>query len=208
MSLVVAWWFLLVAAEDVSPPVLAHTEAKVTVRDRDLAIEATISDESGVFDPVVLWRVGTDGPYSRAPLELVEGDVYRAVLPASVVVADIEYLIEAYDTLGNGPARHGSEELPVRVRVVAAAAAPPLSTDPAATPAAPPEEEGSSTLLYVGLGVGGAALAAVVVAAAVTAGVVIYVLMQPTDPPGDGEVTLVVDATSPVAAALTARGGP
>ena len=208
MSFVVAWWLLLVAAEDVSAPALTHQEAKVAVRDRELTIEATITDESGVFDPVVLWRVGADGPYARAPLELVEGDTYRAVLPASVVVADIEYLIEAYDTLGNGPARHGSEELPVRVRVVAAAKAPTLSTDPAATTKPPPEAEESNTLLYVGLGVGGAALAVVVVAAAVTAGVVAYVLLQPTDPPGDGEVTLVVEATSPVATALTARGAP
>jgi hypothetical protein len=216
MPVVVALFLAMAAAEDTSPPTLVHEDVQMAVRERPLVIEAKISDESGIFDPVVLWRVGSDGPFARAPLEDAGNGVYRAKLPKEILVADIEYFIEAYDGLGNGPARHGTADLPVHVRLVTAAELPP-STTPAAvvTPEATAEAEESSTLLYVGLGVGGAALLVVVAAAAVTAGVVVFLLMQPTTPPGDGKVTLTVEAPVPVTGALSTsmltgsgRGGP
>jgi hypothetical protein len=203
MPVVVVLFLALAAAEDSSPPTLVHSDVQIAVRERPLVIEATITDENGVFDPVVLWRVGADGPFARTPLEDAGGGLFRATLPPDVLVADVDYFIEAYDSLGNGPARHGTEDLPVHVRLVAAADLPKPTEQSQATSEAEPAAEESNTMLYVGLGVGGAALVVVVAAAAVTAGVLVFLFMQPNTPPGDGEVTLTVDAPVPVTSALS-----
>lgn len=103
------------AAEDTSAPVVEHTPVQFTKKgDKVVEVFAKITDESKFF-PQVFYRYGA-GEYSK-PLDMkpVKGqkNMYGA---APFIKGDLlEYYIEAYDDLGNGPGRAGSPEKPFRV---------------------------------------------------------------------------------------------
>jgi hypothetical protein len=102
-------------AEDTSPPVIVHTQAAPTARGaKFVQVFATITDQSKFF-PQVFYRYGP-GDYQK-PLDMkpVKGvpDQYGANIPVKGDVA--EYYLEAYDELGNGPARSGDPEHPYHV---------------------------------------------------------------------------------------------
>lgn len=114
-----AWARTVRAGPDTTPPRIFHDEMATAPPDEDCVIRARIEDDAGVFEPAVLYRwVGGD-TFSRIPL-LPVGDKpgwFEAVLPAAMMQRDFEYFIEAFDEVGNGPARFGDESLPVVVRV-------------------------------------------------------------------------------------------
>jgi hypothetical protein len=185
------------AADDVDPPAILHEEAKTGRLGRDLVVRATITDESGVFDPVLLYRVGADGEFLRLPMQPVEGetDVYEAVVPGDVVSADVQYFIEAFDNNGNGPARFGDEALPIKVSVLKTAEPLPDPEPPPddGTKTAEGEGEGGGSGLWIGLGVGaGVVLVAAVATAAAIGG---FLLLRPPDIPA--QVDVVVTAPTP-----------
>jgi hypothetical protein len=153
-------------------------------------------------------------------MSLVEGapSSFAGAIPAAEVRGDLEYLIEAFDEEGNGPARAGEEGRPLRIRVEGAAATttstttapatdtPPTttttSTDPTAAPgtgsvAAPepsrPDEGGAG--LWIGLAAGGAA----VLALGLLAGVGAFYALRPSTPT---QIDVAVAAPSPFAGAL------
>jgi hypothetical protein len=189
-----------VAAADSDPPTISHDEVKTGKLGRPIAISATITDPAGVFDPVVLYRVGGEGRFLRQPMQPVEGkaDIYVAMIPGEVVSGDLEYFIEAFDNNGNGPARYAEEELPVSIRVLATAEPLP---DPETPPPddgdnggeVVPEDEGGGAGLWIGLGVGAAV---VVVAAAIGAGAGIYFLTLPPAIPD--RVDVAIGAPGPI----------
>ncbi|MEM7675527.1 MAG: hypothetical protein AAF449_05940 [Myxococcota bacterium] len=118
------------SAADRAPPIIHHKPLVEAVRNAPLIIEATIVDPSGVFAPTIfLRRVGELQYDSIQMQEKLRGEtrVFVAELPPQRVANDFEYFVEAFDTEGNGPARRGTPEVPLRVRLVAA---PPLSTVP------------------------------------------------------------------------------
>lgn len=107
--------------EDVEPPSIAHTPVTRALKGKPVTISAHITDPSGVFQPMVYLRkkgLGTGDfiPIKMVASRLTQGD-YTVELPVGLVSADLEYYLEAYDNAGNGPARTGSPENPLQLKV-------------------------------------------------------------------------------------------
>lgn len=107
--------------EDVDPPSITHTPVTKSLKNRAITITARITDPSGVFQPVVYVRKKGMGTGDYVPIKMVgsrltQGD-YSVEIPAALVSADLEYYLEAYDNAGNGPARAGSPENPMQLKV-------------------------------------------------------------------------------------------
>ena len=120
-------------------PVVAHTPVTSATPGGFVKVLARVTDNVKVF-PQVFFRYDTSGAFEK-PLDMkpVKGEphMYGANIPARGAV--VEYYVEAYDELGNGPGRAGAPEAPLQVRVGAeeprASATPPAA---APAPAAPP----------------------------------------------------------------------
>ena len=108
-------------AGDSTPPAITHTPAHATAG-QPIHLAAHIVDESRIF-PQLFFRYGTHGAY-EAPIDLkkVKGakDEYDATIPYKP--GPIDYYIECYVEFGNGPARAGAPEAPLRVIVDEASA--------------------------------------------------------------------------------------
>ncbi len=107
--------------EDVDPPSINHTPVTKSLKGKPVAISARITDPSGVFQPVVYVRRKGMGTGEYIPIKMIasrltQGD-YTVEIPAALVSADLEYYLEAYDNAGNGPARAGSPENPMALKV-------------------------------------------------------------------------------------------
>ncbi|HEY1099942.1 MAG TPA: hypothetical protein VGF99_13490, partial [Myxococcota bacterium] len=153
-------------AVESDPPVIVH-DAPVCAPPVEgvlppCIVAATITDESGVFDPTLLVRLRGVSAYDRVAMKPVVGepDRYAAAIPSAIAAAgDVEYLIEAFDEQGNGPARAGTENAPLLVvKPVAAPVVAPVVEPP------PVEDDGNA--LFVGGAIGVGVLAVVVVGAA------------------------------------------
>ena len=128
-------------AEDTAAPVIDHRPAASTAAGaKAVAVMAKITDESKVF-PQVLYRYGP-GNFKSINMLAVKGT--KSDWGANVPIAGdlLEYYIEAYDEVGNGPARAGEPEQPFRVDTSgtggASAAAPPPKPAPKVVEASPP----------------------------------------------------------------------
>lgn len=186
-------------AEDAEPPAILHQQVESAPAGRPLTIRARITDESGVFDPAVLYRPRGEGEFLRIPMQASDDDegFYEATLPSEIVGGDLEYFIEAFDALGNGPARFGDAAVPMTVRVLPTASLRGSGSEGAARGpssdggAEAPKDAGGA--LWVGLGVGAGALA--LVAAGVVGGVALYLLSREDTP---AQVDVVIRAPAPV----------
>lgn len=181
---------------DAAAPVITHTPPPEHGGASPLIIEATIVDDSGVFDPTLLVRA-PGGTFERVAMRPVDGrqDTFAAEVPAALLGGDVEYLIEAYDDNGNGPARAGDEAAPLRVAFVAAAvAAPPPQPPPGETTRAPPKTDDDNDALVWGAGI--AVGSVILIGAAAGIGLAVYALL-----PGAQEtVTVSITGGSPIAA--------
>ncbi len=185
-------------APDSTPPTISHVSPGSCPRAGSSSseplpcqIEAAIVDDSGVFDPTLLYRLRGGAAFDRLPMRPVDGraDVYAAVVPASVAAAgDVEYLIEAFDVEGNGPARAGTEAGPLLlVKLVPdAVVVVPLPVPPPTVP------EDDNTGLIIGVVAGVAAVAVAVVGI----GVAVYALR----PPANDVVVVNVEGPAPFTA--------
>ena len=204
-------------AVDTTPPRIEHTPPDGCSVDAPCFVEARITDDSGVFDPTLLFRAAGASTFERTPMKAVAGDaaLFRATLPAALLASgDVEYLVEAFDVQGNGPARAGSDAAPLRVGRTTTApsttatpsttTAPSTTSTPTTTPSStattattssttPGEGDGFPT----GLVIGGAVL---VVAVGGGIALALYAL-RPTSP---DFVTVTIAAPSPVPSALLA----
>jgi hypothetical protein len=187
LCVMVAGASLPTRAADASPPTISHAPpascplSVAGVAPMPCLIEATIVDDSGVFDPTLLVRLRGVQAYDRVPMKPIADrpNVYGATVPAALLAAGgVEYLIEAFDVQGNGPARAGEERAPLLL----------IPTAPAPAPA--PVDTNTGLVLGVAVGVGVAVLIGVGV------GVAVYALR----PPALDQVSVIVSAPSPVAA--------
>lgn len=104
-------------AADTAGPAIQHTPVAQATLNQEVRFEAEIDDPAGVFEPMIYWRLLGGGTYFQAAMEGKLGTrSYSGVIPASKVTGDIEYFLEAYDKLGNGPSRSGSAEKPLVVK--------------------------------------------------------------------------------------------
>jgi hypothetical protein len=127
-------------ATDVTAPVIAHTPVTAPPQG-DIHIQAKVTDESKVF-PQVFWRVPRGTYASPIDMKPVRGEkhMWSATIPRKDT-SDIEYYLEAYDEYGNGPARAGDVDAPIKVGgapAVAAAPPPPPAPAPVVHAAPPP----------------------------------------------------------------------
>ncbi len=134
------------AAQDTMPPAIVHEPCAYYTKGQAFEVLVKFIDESEVFDPKLIYRVA-GGSWKNTSFVRVAGqDHFVAVLKEKELKGEVEYFIETFDMYGNGPARHGSPEAPVRL--VAAVAPPaceqignmgPLVPDVADTTPPPPE---------------------------------------------------------------------
>jgi hypothetical protein len=104
--------------EDTQPPVLTHKAVRKAPAGSALRLVARIVDErSGVGDTQACWRSLFHIEYECIPLAPLANDEYAAVVPAGAVADGFAYYLEARDSVGNGPARSGTPELPHSVAV-------------------------------------------------------------------------------------------
>jgi hypothetical protein len=204
-------WAARKKAVDTTPPRIEHTPPAACTLEAACVIEARITDDSGVFDPTLLFRAAGASTFERTPMQAVPGDatLFRATLPAALVASgDVEYLVEAFDVQGNGPARAGTDAAPLRVGR-STTPSTTTTTNPTTTPTANPTTNPSATAtttptdegngLTVGLIVGGAVLA-------VAVGGGIAFALYALRPTGPDVVTVTIAAPSPVPSALLAGG--
>lgn len=134
------------SAADTEPPVITHVPVAHAPEGDALAVRARIEDASEIFAPSVYVRPVGAKDYDNIAMRKVL-DAYEAIIPAEQVDGDLEYFIEAFDELGNGPAREGSPDKPLRVEVydpakgppsVVVAPPPPPVVAPPPPPAPPP----------------------------------------------------------------------
>jgi hypothetical protein len=108
---------LLLAAADTAAPTIDHTPAAKAPRGKELVIEARITDPSGVFGSTLYWRPALEQKYIVVELTAEGGNLFTGAIPGARMNNEVEYYIESYDQLGNGPARAGSPENPFLVVV-------------------------------------------------------------------------------------------
>ena len=108
---------------DEEPPQLTSTAVTRAIRGHSFAITAHATDPSGVFGPVLYIRKKGLPASEYIPMRMAAakggaaGD-YAVEIPAPLVSVDtLEYYIEAWDNLGNGPSRVGTADAPLAVKV-------------------------------------------------------------------------------------------
>jgi hypothetical protein len=121
------------ARADDKPPVIKHNPIGKGSRGDTLTITAAIEDESAIFAPTLYYRYAGSKGYTNVTMAK-KGDGYSATIPAT---AEVEYWIEAWDELGNGPSRDGSPDRPFKIAVPDKVAAAPK---PAPAPPPPPKK--------------------------------------------------------------------
>jgi hypothetical protein len=112
-----------VCPEDNSPPVLSHKPVTAATKGKALTITAYAADPCGIFGPVLyLRKKGLPSsdyiPMRMTPSKTGAPGEYAVEIPAALVGVDtLEYYIEVWDNAGNGPARAGSAESPLPIKV-------------------------------------------------------------------------------------------
>lgn len=152
---------------DKLPPRIRHEPKEAWPAGEAITIEVTIEDLGGVFEPMLMYRAGGAGAFVPSPLQPSGKDKFVGLVSA-MEVGDLDYFVEAYDTKGNGPSRHGTPTYPHRIRVAAPGSVPAQAAASVA-PALPgvdapqmdivatEEPTGRGPWAYVTLGVGAAA---------------------------------------------------
>jgi len=107
-----------VRAVDHDPPLLRHTPPAQGKYGSVLTIEAAASDASGIKKVVLHFRQAGNRGFSSVNMERRKNGSLVASVPAlSVIRPGVEYYIEAWDVLGNGPGLKGSAAKPILVPV-------------------------------------------------------------------------------------------
>jgi hypothetical protein len=129
VSLLIPLLVALSAQTDVSPPVITHVKIVNAPINEPITVRARIEDESEVFAPSVYVRAVGSEQFDNIPMKKGE-EGYEAIIPAEQVTQAIEYFIEAFDEHGNGPAREGTPDQPIKVLVFDRDGAPPPPPPP------------------------------------------------------------------------------
>jgi hypothetical protein len=106
---------LAAAAEDVLPPSIVHEACEQYKKGQSFEIRARFLDDSAIFDPKVIYRSGSEF-WKNAPFVREVGtEDFKALIRVKDLKGPLEYFIEVFDENGNGPARYGSPDAPVKV---------------------------------------------------------------------------------------------
>jgi hypothetical protein len=143
-------------AADTAMPRIVHEACSEYEKGRPFNIVARFEDESKLFDPKVMYRTRFGSRWKSVPLEKVPAsESFQATIEANDLRGPLEYFIEVFDEYGNGPARMGSPETPIRVvaarrpercEQIPVSTAPPVTTAGSApTPESPLTPTSSET---------------------------------------------------------------
>ncbi len=102
--------------DDLLPPGIVHEPCEFYKKRRNFEIIARFYDDSPIFDPKVIYRTRSRRWKSASFKKMPGGKDFKATLKKRKLKGVLEYFIEVFDENGNGPARYGSPEAPVRVR--------------------------------------------------------------------------------------------
>ncbi len=103
-------------AADTLMPRIVHEACAEFEKGQPFEIFARFEDESQLFDPKVIYRTRSDSHWKHAAFAKQEGTGdFRALIRSRELRGPIEYFIEVFDEYGNGPARMGSPDAPIRV---------------------------------------------------------------------------------------------
>ena len=131
-----------VEAADELPPQIVFEPCDVYNPDADLRMWVRLVDESGVFEPKLAYRSDAAQDWQVVLLQPVEDaeepNIYLATIPQAHLGSRLEYFVEAFDLLGNGPARFGDQALPLEV--LPEPGAPACVQVPNFTPPPPPSD--------------------------------------------------------------------
>jgi len=137
------------ARADTSPPRITHTPIEKAPLGAAILVKCEIVDESPIFAPSLLVRAKGTKEFDTIDLKKTTSTTYEATIPAEQVTGDLEYVIEAFDEIGNGPARAGSPEQPLPIKTYdpksAPAVPPPVVVVTEGDPAVVPPAEGAAT---------------------------------------------------------------
>lgn len=103
------------SAEDLLPPQIIHEPCDAYQTGKPFTVRAQFYDDSALFDPKVVFRTRRVTEWRSTPFKKGEGADFEATIKARDLKGPLEYFIETFDENGNGPARYGSPEAPVRV---------------------------------------------------------------------------------------------
>ena len=98
-------YFEIAVTDDETPPVISHLQEQEWDPGKDLPIEVTITDDSGVKEAILYYRPTRQAiEYSKITLVSMGDGLYTAVIPGEVITTefDLMYYIEAVDRIGNG----------------------------------------------------------------------------------------------------------
>lgn len=100
--------------------VLKHSAPDVAERGRELVLRTVVQARPMPYLPTLYYRLQGQTRFYSLPLHPVPGSVnlWAASIPGIFVTEDIEYFLESYDTQLRGPGRVGSQEKPVRIKVI------------------------------------------------------------------------------------------
>lgn len=133
-------------AADTAAPQVIHESCETFTRGQPLTIIARFHDESAIWDAKIAYRTRGQKKWRTIPMSL-DSDTgnYEATIPAAQLRGHIEYFVEVFDELGNGPARLGDRSHPLRTRPVRSAEpctqVPKFGMTMAPTSASPAEPE-------------------------------------------------------------------
>jgi hypothetical protein len=103
-------------AADTSMPQIVHEPCSEFERGKAFSIMARFEDESSLFEPKVIYRAKAGARWKSVALEKVSGsETFQATISVADLRGSLDYFIEVFDEYGNGPARMGDPETPIRL---------------------------------------------------------------------------------------------
>ncbi|MBI5815311.1 MAG: fibronectin type III domain-containing protein [Nitrospinae bacterium] len=118
-------FYLELSTRDEMPPVIESQRPDSWLEEKSLRIKATVTDNIGVGEVKLFFRVAGGTQYESVQMEQTQKNVFEGAVPAEKVTRDgVQYYISAYDNGGN-EAHEGKPESPLEVRVMAVDKEPP-----------------------------------------------------------------------------------
>jgi hypothetical protein len=136
-------------------PAISHSAVASAPRGKPVEINARLVGDSGVQGAAVMFRHAGEKDYKALPMGNIGGDDYTATIPAGMATSDLEYYVEAYDRLGNGPARSGAPNVPYALKLMDPA--PAVAPAPARPLASKRMLDDEPDPTYIGIGIDGGA---------------------------------------------------
>ena len=118
-------------ALDHDPPRLTHLPLGDARYGSPVPVVVEASDVSGVKRVVVNYRITGNRGFSSVKLETDGRGRFVATIPTVAVMRPgLEYYVEAWDSLGNGPGLKGSVDAPIKIEVKGGPRASPAAGPP------------------------------------------------------------------------------